>query len=146
MSSSRRARAPAIVQRLSGGIGYYHVSDQYIARFSQFIPCGVHESLYLIDGVLNHLCTYQVEQVHGDTHAQSYIIFGLYYRLGIRLLLRIKGSCPVCIIACRYKGRSSVSGCIIFSTRSWQVIRRDLPKMLQLVPTIGTGTVGGTAW
>jgi len=24
-----------------GGIGYYHVSDNYIARFSHFIPCGV---------------------------------------------------------------------------------------------------------
>jgi hypothetical protein len=25
-----------------GGIGYYHVSDQYIALFSNFIPCGVY--------------------------------------------------------------------------------------------------------
>ncbi len=24
-----------------GGVGYYHVSDDYIARFSHFIPCGV---------------------------------------------------------------------------------------------------------
>jgi TnpA family transposase len=24
-----------------GGIGYYHVSDTYIALFSHFIPCGV---------------------------------------------------------------------------------------------------------
>ncbi len=26
-----------------GGIGYYHVSDTYIALFSNFIPCGVHD-------------------------------------------------------------------------------------------------------
>ena len=26
-----------------GGIGYYHVSDMYIALFSHFIPCGVYE-------------------------------------------------------------------------------------------------------
>lgn len=27
-----------------GGIGYYHVSDKYIALFSHFIPCGVYEA------------------------------------------------------------------------------------------------------
>lgn len=29
-----------------GGIGYYHVSDMYIALFSHFIPCGVYEAVY----------------------------------------------------------------------------------------------------
>jgi hypothetical protein len=35
-----------------GGIGYYHVSDNYIARFSHFIPCGV---CYLESTVVSHL-------------------------------------------------------------------------------------------
>ena len=30
-----------------GGIGYYHVSDKYVALFSHFIPCGVHEAIYI---------------------------------------------------------------------------------------------------
>ena len=30
-----------------GGIGYYHVSDTYIALFSHFIPCGVWEAVYI---------------------------------------------------------------------------------------------------
>src|SRR3546814_3872502 len=34
-----------------GGIGYYHVSDKYIALFSHFIPCGVHEAVYILDGL-----------------------------------------------------------------------------------------------
>ena len=33
-----------------GGIGYYHVSDTYIALFSHFIPCGVWEAVYILDG------------------------------------------------------------------------------------------------
>ncbi len=32
-----------------GGIGYYHVSDTYIALFSHFIPCGVWEAVYILD-------------------------------------------------------------------------------------------------
>src|SRR5437868_192015 len=35
-----------------GGIGYYHVSDTYIALFSHFIPCGV---CYLDGMVLSQL-------------------------------------------------------------------------------------------
>ena len=33
-----------------GGIGYYHVSDTYVALFSHFIPCGVWEAVYILDG------------------------------------------------------------------------------------------------
>ena len=33
-----------------GGIGYYHVSDTYIALFSSFIACGVWEAIYILDG------------------------------------------------------------------------------------------------
>ena len=33
-----------------GGIAYHHVADSYIALFSHFIPCGVHEAVYLFDG------------------------------------------------------------------------------------------------
>ena len=37
-----------------GGLGDYHVADNYIALFSHFIPCGVFEALYLFDGLLNN--------------------------------------------------------------------------------------------
>ena len=35
-----------------GGIGYYHVSGTYIALFSHFIPCGVYEAVYILDGLV----------------------------------------------------------------------------------------------
>jgi hypothetical protein len=37
-----------------GGVGYYHVSDMYIALFSNFISCGAHESVYLLDGIVEN--------------------------------------------------------------------------------------------
>jgi TnpA family transposase len=37
-----------------GGIAYRHVADTYIALFSHFIPCGVHEAIYILDGLLKN--------------------------------------------------------------------------------------------
>ncbi len=34
----------------TGGIAYHYISDTYIAVFSKFIPCGVWEAVYLIEG------------------------------------------------------------------------------------------------
>ena len=64
-----------------GGLGYYHVADNYIALFSHFIPCGVFEALYLFDGLLNNHSDIQPDTLHGDTHSQSLAVFGLAYLL-----------------------------------------------------------------
>ncbi|MCC8769962.1 Tn3 family transposase, partial [Xanthomonas euvesicatoria pv. euvesicatoria] len=73
-----------------GGIGYYHVSDKYIALFSHFIPCGVHEAIYILDGLLANKSDIQPDTVHGDTQAQSFPVFGLAHLLGINLMPRIR--------------------------------------------------------
>ena len=73
-----------------GGIGYYLVSDKYIALFSRFIPCGVREALHLLDGILENTSDIQPKTIHGDTHAQSTVVFGLAHLLGIKLMPRIK--------------------------------------------------------
>jgi hypothetical protein len=38
----------------TGGIGYYYIPDTYIALFSRFIPVGVWEAVYLIQGLVDH--------------------------------------------------------------------------------------------
>lgn len=73
-----------------GGIGYYHVSDTYIALFSHFIPCGVYEAVYILDGLMSNESDIQPDTLHGDTQAQSYPVFGLSYLLGINLMPRIR--------------------------------------------------------
>jgi len=66
-----------------GGIGYYHVSDTYIALFSNFIPCGVWEAVYLLDGLLKNFSDIQPDTIHGDTQAQSTPVFALASLLGL---------------------------------------------------------------
>lgn len=73
-----------------GGVGYYHVSDMYIALFSNFISCGAHESIYLLDGIVENDSDVQPKIVHGDSWAQSEVLFGLAALLSILIMPRIK--------------------------------------------------------
>ena len=53
-----------------GGVGllaYRHVSDTYIALFSRFIPCGVWEAVYILDGLLANTSEVQPDAIHADT-------------------------------------------------------------------------------
>jgi TnpA family transposase len=73
-----------------GGIAYHHVSDTYIALFSHFIPCGVWEAVYIIDGLLKNQSDIQPDTVHADTQGQSLPVFALAHLLGIKLMPRIR--------------------------------------------------------
>lgn len=73
-----------------GGVAYYHVSDQYIAKFSNFISCGAHESIYLLDGVVENDPDMKAKKIHGDSWAQSEVLFGISMLLAIMLMPRIK--------------------------------------------------------
>ncbi|KUJ68136.1 hypothetical protein ACZ90_21420 [Streptomyces albus subsp. albus] len=48
-----------------GGIAYHHVSDTYIALFTHFIPCGVWEAVYIIEGLPKNTSEVQPTTVHG---------------------------------------------------------------------------------
>ncbi|SCK63108.1 Transposase and inactivated derivatives, TnpA family [Streptomyces sp. AmelKG-E11A] len=50
-----------------GGIAYHHVSDTYIALFTHFIPCGVWEAVYIIEGLLKNTSEVKPTTVHADT-------------------------------------------------------------------------------
>ena len=73
-----------------GGIAYHHVSDTYVALFSHFIPCGVWEAVYIIDGLLKNKSDIQPDTVHAVTQGQSTPVFALAHLLGIKLMPRIR--------------------------------------------------------
>src|SRR5262249_42894139 len=73
-----------------GGVGFYVISAKYIALFSHFIPCGVREATYILDGLMENTSDIQPDIIHSDSHGQSESVFGLAYLLGIKLMPRIK--------------------------------------------------------
>ncbi|MFE7941951.1 Tn3 family transposase [Streptomyces griseoincarnatus] len=60
-----------------GGIAYHYISDTYIALFTHFIPCGVWEAVYIIEGLLKNTSEVKPTTVHTDTQGQSFPVFVL---------------------------------------------------------------------
>lgn len=73
-----------------GGLAYRHISNTYVALFSHFIPCGVWEAVYIIEGLLRNASETQPDTIHADTQGQSLPVFGLAALLGFDLLPRIR--------------------------------------------------------
>lgn len=125
-----------------GGIGYYHVSDKYIALFSRFIPCGVHEGVYILDGFMDNESDIKPDTVHGDTQAQSYPIFALSNLLGINLMPRIRNIKDLTFFrpdpAVKYKNIDRLFGseCI-----DWKLIETHLHDMMRIAVSIKLGKI-----
>ncbi|MEU2687180.1 Tn3 family transposase [Streptomyces hygroscopicus] len=86
-----REGSPFLVSAVKpGGIAYHHISDTYIALFTHFIPCGVWEAVYIIEGLLKDTSEVKPTTVHADTQGQSQPVFALAYLLGFDLMPRIR--------------------------------------------------------
>jgi len=124
-----------------GGIGYYHVSDTYIALFSHFIPCGVWEAVYLLDGLLKNLSDIQPDTIHGDTQAQSTPVFGLAALLGITLMPRIRHWKDLTLYRPDKQTTFTHIDPLFSDTIDWPLIQTHLPDMLRVVLSIKAGRV-----
>lgn len=124
-----------------GGIGYYHVSDKYIALYSHFIPCGVHEGTYILDGLMSNESDIKPDTMHGDTHAQSFTVFGLAHLLGIKLMPRIRNIKDLIFYrpeaGMHYKNIDSLFGDPI----DWILIETHVPDMMRVAVSVKLGKI-----
>lgn len=124
-----------------GGIGYYHVSDTYIALFANFIPCGVWEAIYLLDGLLKNLSDIQPDTIHGDTQAQSTPVFGLAALLGITLMPRIRHWKNLTMYRPDKQTTFTHIDSLFSDTIDWDLIQTHLPDMLRVALSIKAGRI-----
>ena len=73
-----------------GVLIYWHVERKSMAIHSQLIGCSASEVAAMIEGVMRHGTTMDVEASYTDSHGQSEIGFGVTRLLGFDLLPRIK--------------------------------------------------------
>lgn len=127
-----------------GGIGYYHVSDNYIAIFSHFIPCGVWEAVYILDGLLKNDSNIQLDVLHADTQGQSEPVFALAYLLGIELMPRIRNWKSLDM--CRPDRNSHYNHIDSQFTENvdWSLIETHLPDMLRVALSIKSGRISAS--
>lgn len=124
-----------------GGIGYYHVSDRYIALFSHFIPCGVHEAVYILDGLIHNESDIQPDIVHGDTQAQSAPVFGLAHLLGIKLMPRIRNIKDLVFFRPDRTVRYAHIDSLFKESVDWELIERHYLDLLRVAVSIKAGKI-----
>ncbi len=122
-----------------GGIGYYLVSDAYIALFSRFLACGAYEGHTILDFVAENRSLLQPSTVHSDTHGQSAPIFGLAYMLGIELMPRIRSWQDLHLFRPNADVRFEHIDDLFTATIDWPLIEAHLPDMLRVVLSIRAG-------
>lgn len=124
-----------------GGIAYHHISDTYIALFTNFIACGVWEAVYIFDGLLQNKSELQPNILHADTQGQSEPVFGLAYLLGIKLMPRMRNWNDV--IFYRPDDCSSFQHIDQLFTEkiNWQLIETHWKDLMQIVLSIQAGKI-----
>ena len=127
-----------------GGIGYYHVSDTYIALFSRFIPCGVYEAIYILDALLENQSDIQPDTLHADTHGQSLAVFGLAHLLGIKLMPRIKNIKRLIFYRPEPGLKVNNLGPLFRETLKWERIEACWDDMLRIAMSIKAGKISAS--
>jgi TnpA family transposase len=128
-----------------GGIGYYHVADSYIALFSHFIPCGVYEAVYILDGLLNNQSDIRPDTLHADTHGQTATVFGLAYLLGIKLMPRIRNWKELKFFRPDRDSCYQHIDALFSEPINWSLITDSLDEMLRVAVSIKVGKLSASA-
>ena len=129
-----------------GGIAYYHVSDNYIALFSHFIPCGAWEAIYILDGLTKNKSDIQPDILHGDTQAQSAPVYGLAFLLGIKLMPRIRNWKDLkWFRPTPQETYKNIDELFSKEAIDWDLIACHLPDMLQVAQSIRAGRISPSA-
>jgi len=123
-----------------GGLAMRHISNTYVALFTHFIPCGVWEAIYIIEGLLQNTSDIQPDVVHADTQGQSLPVFGLATLMGFELLPRIRHWHDLIFYrpepGARYQHIDSLFG---DHAIDWDLIERHWPDLLRTGISIREG-------
>jgi len=124
-----------------GGIAYRHVSDRYVAIFSHFIPCGVWEAIYILEGLLQNTSALQPTTVHADTQGQSTPVFALAHLLGIQLRPRIRNWKDLTFYRPAKDTHYQHIDLLFGDPINWALIETHWPDLLQVVLSIKAGKI-----
>jgi len=129
-----------------GGPGvmiYWHVERKSVCIYSQLKTCSASEVAAMIEGLLRHLTSAEIDRTYTDTHGASTVGFAFTYLLGFRLLPRLKH-----IGAARLSRPSAGDGeswpalTPILSNRAidWHLIAQQYDQLVKYATALRLGT------
>ena len=127
--------------RKMGAVAYRHVADNYIAVFRHFIPPGVWEAIYVIEGLLKAGLSVKADTVHADTQGQSAAVFAFTYLLGIKLMPRIRNWKDLVLSRPHSDAKYKHIDRLFTATIDWVLIERHWQELMQVALSIQAGTI-----
>ncbi|MFD7620553.1 Tn3 family transposase [Streptomyces sp. NPDC059802] len=132
----------------AGGIAYHHISDTYIALFTHFIPCGVWEAVYIIEGLLKNTSEVKPTTVHADTQGQSVPVFALAHLLGFDLMPRIRNWKGLTFYRpskrCEYVHIDSLFGEAGKNVIDWDLIESQFRHLMKVAVSVREGAISSS--
>ncbi|MDP1566304.1 MAG: Tn3 family transposase [Polaromonas sp.] len=124
-----------------GAVAYRHVADNYIAVFHHFIPPGMLEALYVIEGLQKAELSVTADTVYSDTHGQSEIMFAFTFLLGIQLMPRIRGWKDLKFYQVDGNTTYKHIDRIFTNVVDWRLIRDHWKDLMQIAISIQAGRI-----
>ncbi|EMN5288403.1 MULTISPECIES: Tn3 family transposase [Pseudomonas] len=127
--------------RKLGAVAYRHVANNYIAVFQHFIPPGIWEAIYVIEGLLKADLSVEADTVYSDTQGQSATVFAFTHLLGINLMPRIRNWRD--LVMCRPERGASYKHInrLFTDTADWHLIATHWQDLMQVALSIQAGKI-----
>jgi TnpA family transposase len=121
---------------------YWHVEKKSTCIYSQLKSCSSSEVAAMIEGLLRHCTSADIQKNYVDTHGQSEVAFAFCHLLGFRLLPRLKGVAsqklyrPVAGNPSDYENLQAILTRVI----NWDLIRNQYDEMIKYATALRLGT------
>jgi TnpA family transposase len=124
-----------------GVMVYWHVERRRACIYSQLKSCSSSEVAAMIEGVLRHCTSAEIDRNYVDSHGQSAVGFAFCHLLGFKLLPRLKqiGSQRLYRPDGDWRATDSVSPALTRPIR-WEVIAQQYDQMVKYASALRLGT------
>jgi TnpA family transposase len=126
-----------------GGPGimvYWHVERRSVCIYSQVTSCSASEVAAMIEGLLRHLTSAEINRQYTDTHGASIVGFAFAHLLGFRLLPRLKNIGSARLYgpgAGKNETLPELSSVLSARPIDWDLIARQYDQMVSTPPRCG---------
>ncbi|MFG3545654.1 Tn3 family transposase [Streptomyces clavifer] len=123
-------------------------APRYGRVLTHFVPCGVWEAVYIIEGLLKNAREVQPATIHADTQGQSYPVFALVHLLGIDLMPRIR-NWKDCLFfrpsrSAVYEHIDALFGEAGRNVIDWGLIETHFKDLMRVTVSVREGTISST--
>ena len=120
---------------------YWHVEKKSTCIYSQLKSCSSSEVASMVEGLLRHCTSAEIEKNYVDTHGQSEVAFAFCHLLGFRLLPRLKNIASQKLYRPEAGNLSDYENLqpILTKTIDWDLIKNQYDEMVKYATALRLG-------